>query len=106
MADIRQVPYKQKSYTPEELLSMNPSFPVNKFIPSYIQPNSEEPKKEEKMEEKKEEEKEKKKEEKEEKKKKKEEKKKEKEEKKGGGLEQIINPYTLYPSFVNEYLKA
>jgi hypothetical protein len=39
IADIRHVPYKQKSFTPEELLSMNPSFPVNKFIPNYIQPS-------------------------------------------------------------------
>ena len=83
IADIRDVPYKPKSYTPEELLAMNSSFPIDKFIPNYIKPSD---KKEEK--------------------KKKEKKEEEEEEKKGGGLEQITNPYTVYPSFLNEYLKG
>lgn len=88
IADIRHVPYKQKSYTPEELLLMNPTFPVNKFVPNYIKildkkEAKQEPKeiKEEVKEEPKEE-----------------------ELKKGGGKEQIPNPYTKYPSFLNEYL--
>jgi chromosome segregation ATPase len=118
IADIRNIPYKQSSYTPKELLTMDPSFPINKFIPNYIEPlDKKEQKKKE--EEKKKEEKERKREERrkrkeaEKKKKEEDEKKKQEEEeeeeekrkkkKKGGNIDQIANPY---PSFLNEYLKG
>jgi hypothetical protein len=111
IADIRHTPYKQSSYSSKELLSMDPSFPVEKFFPNYIEETDKKSEKQKMKDEKKkrkEEEKEqqriKEEEEEEEKRRKKEEKKRRKELKKGGEIDQIPNPHTIYPSFLNEYL--
>ena len=81
---------------------MDPSFPVDKFLPNEAKQFQDKQKKEEEKQKKKDE-KQKLKEE------KKEEKRRKKEEKiKGGAINditQIANPFTIYPSFLNEYLK-
>ena len=102
IADITNVPYNQSAFTSSQLLSMDPSFPVDKFLPNEAKQFQDKQKKEEEKQKKKDE-KQKLKEE------KKEEKRRKKEEKiKGGAINditQIANPFTIYPSFLNEYLK-
>jgi len=82
IADIRNVPYKQSSFTPKELLKMDPTFPINKFIPNYIEPLDKKEQKKKKKRKRKKKKKEKEKKEKREKKEKKEKKKKKKKKRK------------------------
>jgi len=82
ISEIKNETYKQKSLTPEEMLKLDPNFPVDKFYTNY-KPNKKTPKKPEREEEEEEDE--------------------EEDEKTGGN---IMNPYKQYPSYLKDILEG